>query len=200
MATIDKRVDDYMAKSADFAKPILIEIRARVHKACPEAVETIKWGFPHFVYREKILCSMAAFKAHCALGFWQADVLKIDATTTRAMGDFGRLMTLKDLPTARQFSALVKQAMQHIDAGTARRAPTKKAIPKALVTPDDFHAAIVKNKVASGVWGDFSHTKQKDYIDWINEAKREATRLARIQQAVEWIAEDKGRNWKYERC
>lgn len=75
MATTDKRVDAYIGKSQPFAQPILKHIRAVVHKACPNAEETIKWGCPHFEYSGAILCSMAAFKEHCAFGFRKAPQL-----------------------------------------------------------------------------------------------------------------------------
>lgn len=197
----DARIDAYISASAAFAQPILATLRKRVHQACPDIVETIKWGFPHFMYRDKILCSMAAFKAHCALGFWQADVLKIPARSDSAMGDFGRLTSMSELPAARDFSALIKDAMTNIAAGRATRAAKKPSAgaPQPVDVPPPLLDAIKQNKTAKLVWQDFSLTKKKDYVEWINAAKRDATRLARIEQSVEWIAEGKSRNWKYER-
>lgn len=195
----DPRVDTYIAAAAAFAQPILATLRKRVHQACPDVVETIKWGFPHFMYREKILCGMAAFKAHCALGFWQADVLKIPSRSNLAMGDFGRLTSTSELPTAGDFSALVKQAMANIAEGRATKTNAKTGARPHIVAPAPLLTAIKQNPSAKLIWQDFSPTKKKDYADWINEAKREATKQARIAQAVDWIAEGKSRNWKYER-
>jgi uncharacterized protein YdeI (YjbR/CyaY-like superfamily) len=203
MATKDARIDAYIAKSADFAQPILTEIRKRVHAACPDIVEAIKWGMPHFMYQQKILCGMAAFKAHCALGFWQRDVLKIEGSERNAMGDFGRITTLKDLPPARQFASVVKDAMKNIDAGTDKPAVKKAVVrhdPKSIVAPEDLAAAMKKNRAAQKTWDGFSYSHRKDYAEWISEAKREETRVKRVAEAVANMAEGKARNWKYERC
>jgi hypothetical protein len=74
MGKNDPRIDDYIAKSQDFARPILEHLRDLVHKACPEVEETMKWSFPHFDYKG-MMCSMAAFKQHCAFGFWKASLI-----------------------------------------------------------------------------------------------------------------------------
>lgn len=202
---IDARVDAYIAKSAPFAQPILNEIRARVHKACPHAVETIKWSMPHFMYQDKILCGMAAFKAHCALGFWRSGTVDASAQRSGAMGDFGRLTSTKDLPAARDFSRMVKAAMAHIDSG-APRVPTQRATaptrqdPASMVAPDDLAAAIAKSKAAQKTWQSFSWSARKDYVEWITDAKRAETRATRVLEAARWIAEGKKRHWKYEAC
>jgi uncharacterized protein YdeI (YjbR/CyaY-like superfamily) len=203
MATIDPRIDAYITKAPDFAKPILLEVRRRVHAACPDVVETIKWGMPHFLHSHKILCGMGAFKAHCALGFWQRDVLKIEGSERSAMGDFGRITSVKDLPPARQFATIVKQAAKNIDAGTDKPAVKKAAVrrdPSSIVAPDDLAAALKKNRAAQKTWDGFSYSHRKEYVEWVTEAKREETRKKRIGEAVANMAEGKSRNWKYERC
>ena len=67
MPKTDPRVNAYIAKAQPFAKPILIRFRKAVHAGCPDVTETMKWSFPHFDYKG-VLCSTAAFKAHCACG------------------------------------------------------------------------------------------------------------------------------------
>lgn len=198
MPTTDPRVDAYIAKSAEFSQPILIHLRDVVHAACPEATETIKWGFPHFEYKG-LLCSMASFKAHCGFGFWSAEVLPVDPDVPAAMGQLGRITSIKDLPPKKTLTAYIKKAMQLNDAGvkaTARSKPPKGE----LVVPDYFVAALKANKPAQGHFKNFSTSKQRDYVEWLEEAKTEPTRVKRMAQAVEWIAEGKSRNWKYEKC
>ena len=134
MATRDRRVDAYIERSADFAKPILTHLRAVVHDACPEVEETIKWNFPHFVYRDGILCSMAAFKAHCAFGFWKGALI-IDqegAPTEKAMGQFGRIASVKDLPSKKVLAGLVKKAMSLNDAGVKRSTSASRKTAKRV--------------------------------------------------------------------
>ncbi|MRW92837.1 hypothetical protein GJ699_22825 [Duganella sp. FT80W] len=200
MPTLDPRVDAYIAKSADFAQPILEHLRAVVHAACPEVEETMKWSFPHFMYKG-MMCSMASFKAHCAFGFWKAELLMADDEVKReAMGHFGRITAVKDLPSKKVLAGYIKQAMKLNDDGVAAPARAKPAKPRVLEIPDDLNAALDAVPAAREHFDSFTPSKQRDYADWLNEAKTEATRTRRREQAVEWIAEGKSRNWKYEKC
>lgn len=203
MATNSKEVDAYIARAAEFAKPILNHLRQLVHKTCPEAEEKIKWGFPHFDYKDEMLCSMAAFKQHCSFGFWKASLMKdpVLAETAKsevAMGHLGKITSLKDLPSDKKIVAWIKEAMKLNDDGK-KLIKIKPAVKKELEIPDSFTAALKKNKKAFINFDAFSPSAKKDYIEWITEAKTEETKNKRLTQAVEWIAEGKKRNWKYER-
>ena len=198
MGTHDPRIDAYIAKSADFAQPILQHIRQVVHAACPDAQETIKWGFPHFMHGGKILASTAAFKAHCALNFWHGDAVTAADKSDQAMGQFGRITSIKDLPAKAELTQLVKKAAALIDEGV-KPARALKAAPKSpLETPSDLQAALTRNAAARKVFEAFAPSHRRDYIEWVVEAKREETRAKRVAQAVEWLQEGKSRNWKYE--
>ncbi|TFW15543.1 YdeI/OmpD-associated family protein [Duganella callida] len=200
MPTTDPRVDAYIAKSADFARPILEHLRAVVHAACPEVEETMKWSFPHFMYKG-MMCSMASFKAHCAFNFWKAELLmEREQINREAMGHFGRIASVRDLPAKKLLTAYVKQAMKLNDEGVSAPARAKAATPRPLEIPDDLNAALDQVPAARRHFDTFSPSKQRDYADWLNEAKTDATRMRRREQAVEWIAEGKSRNWKYEKC
>lgn len=192
----EPRIDAYIAKAAPFAQPIL---RERVHAACPQAQEAIKWGMPNFVYRGKILCGMAAFKQHASFGFWQgANIVGAEQSAgSDAMGQFGRLTALSDMPGRRDFAALVKRAMALIETG-AKRPPTKTSQPKPPPRPPaDLAAALAANAAARKTFDGFPPSQQREYVEWVETAKREETRRARVAQAVEWMAEGKVRNWKY---
>jgi len=199
MPTIDPRVDEYIAKSAEFAQPILIHLREVIHAACPEVKETIKWSMPNFDYHG-IMCNMAAFKQHCAFGFWKAELLLADEDDKgkEAMGQFGRITSVKDLPSKKVLTAYVKKAMKLNEAGVKVAKP--KAAPRELAVPDYFIAALEANPAAYEVFNNFSTSAKREYCEWLTEAKTEATRDKRMAQAVEWIAEGKKRNWKYESC
>lgn len=200
----DKAIDAYIAKSADFAKPILLHIRELVHKACPDVEEKMKWSFPHFDYKGEMMCSMAAFKQHMSFGFWKAALMKDPvlvetAKSEVAMGHLGRITSLKDLPPDKKLIAWIKEAMQLTDKGIklpAKPKPTEKD-KKELVVPDYFVKALAKNKKAKQVFENFAYSHKKEYLQWITEAKTEETRSKRMETALEWIAEGKGRNWKY---
>ncbi len=202
MPSTDKRVDAYIAKSAEFAKPILTHLRGIVHEGCSEVEETIKWSFPHFMYKGKILCSMASFKQHCALHFWRGDQVldKKDNKSDEAMGQFGRITSLKDLPPKKTLLGYVKKAVLNHDAGITptRSKPSKEK--KELVIPDYFTAVLKKNKKAQATFDAFSYSHRKEYVEWITEAKTDETRQRRIATTLEWLAEGKSRNWKYEKC
>jgi uncharacterized protein YdeI (YjbR/CyaY-like superfamily) len=197
MGTRDPRVDAYIAKQADFARPILEHIREVVHAACPEVEEDIKWGSPFFMYHGP-LAHMPAFKEHCRFGFWKGRLVASgDSNQEEMTGPFGRLKSVKDLPSKKEMTAYIKRAMKLNEEGiTTRKA--KKARPERPVPPE-LTAALARNRKARANFEAFSPSHRRDYNEWIGEAKREETRTARVKQAVEWIAEGKSRHWKYER-
>lgn len=200
MGTKDPRVDAYIAKSADFAKPILTHLRKLVHVNCPDATETIKWSMPHFDYRGGIFCNMAAFKQHCAFGFWLGDLLKVDNQNEKAMGDFGRITALDDLPGDKAIARLIKAAMKLHDEGAKIPARAKSAEKKELDIPAAFLGEVKKNKQALATFEGFPYSKKKEYVEWFTEAKTEATRDKRLAQSIEWLAVGKSRHWKYQNC
>jgi uncharacterized protein YdeI (YjbR/CyaY-like superfamily) len=198
MATTDERVDAYIEKSPAFAKPILKHLRALVHATCPNAEETIKWRMPMFMHHG-ILCGMAAFKHHCAFVLFKHKLVFEDQVTSdEAMGQFGRITALSQLPSDKYIATYIRKGMKLNESGVKlTRAPAKKT---PLKVPDDLSAALKKNKRALAVFEKFAPSHKREYIEWISEAKRDETRTKRIAQAVEWIAEGKQRNWKYMNC
>jgi uncharacterized protein YdeI (YjbR/CyaY-like superfamily) len=196
----DPRIDAYIIQAAEFARPILEHLRALVHKACPDAVETIKWGAPHFDHNGSILCFMAAFKQHCVFGFRKAPLMKdphklLSDAGDSGMGHFGRITSLKDLPSSKVLLSYIKEAAKLNEDGV--KLAVKKKTADEIEVPADLKKALSKSKEAKKVFDGFSYYNRKEYITWINEAKTDATRQKRIDTAVEWIAEGKPRNWKY---
>jgi uncharacterized protein YdeI (YjbR/CyaY-like superfamily) len=203
MATRDPRVDAYIAASAPFARPILKHLRRVVHAGCPDVAETLKWGFPHFM-SGGIVCSMAAFKRHCAFGFWKGSLLggALKARAGRAdeaMGQFGRITAISDLPGEAALRRLVKEAAALNARGVKRPARRKPAGTRRLEVPAYVLAALRRNPKARATFDGFSDTNRKDYVDWVTEAKGEETRKRRLETAVAWMAEGKPRNWRYAR-
>ncbi|MFT3806284.1 YdeI/OmpD-associated family protein [Arenimonas sp.] len=200
MGQHDPRIDAYIEKSAEFARPILHRLREIVHEACPEAEESLKWSMPNFDYAGGILCGMAAFKQHVSFGFWKHALVMGEGNPRDGMGSFGKMTSLKDLPTKKELVALIKKAMKLNEQGVKAPAARKKAAKPAAAVPDDLQAALKKNRKALATFEAFSPSARREYIDWIVEAKREETRAKRLAQAVEWMAEGKHRNWKYMNC
>jgi uncharacterized protein YdeI (YjbR/CyaY-like superfamily) len=204
MKNSDPRIDAYIGKAAGFAKPILKHLRKLVHEACPEAEETTKWSMPSFVYRGKILCGMAAFKEHCTFGFWHRGMIAVLGADGResdaAMGSFGRVTSLDDLPPDRKLATYIRRAaaLNESDAPARPRPPRKPAAP--LAVPEDLAAGLKRNRAAAATFEKFSPSNRKEYIDWITEAKRDETRQKRLATTLQWLAEGKSRNWKYENC
>lgn len=197
----DKRVDAYIAKAPEFARPILQFIRETVHEAVPEAEETLKWGSPFFEHKG-ILCGMSAFKAHCALVLWKSKhILPDGKKSAGAMGAFGRLTSVKDLPSKKVLIGYFKKAKQLNEGGVGSPIAERTKRPKKeLVVPPYFQAALRKDKKAKLTFDGFTYSKQKGYVEWVSEAKTEGTRKRRLATTMEWLAEGKSRNWKYERC
>lgn len=202
MGKREKGIDAYIMKSADFAQPILEHLRDMVHKACPDVEEKIKWSAPHFEYKGMI-CNMAAFKQHCAFGFWKAalmedKILMENAKSERAMGHLGRITSLKDLPANKVLIGYIHEAMKLNEAGV-KVEKRKPDAPKTHAMPVYFTKALNKNKIALKNFNNFSPSCKKEYIVWLEEAKTDETRNKRLATAVEWIEEGKQRHWKYQK-
>ena len=199
MGTRDKRIDAYIDRSADFAQPILKRLRELVHESCPEVVETLKWSSPSFEYKG-ILCGMAAFKQHAVFGFWKHDlVVAEDPKAKEAMGSFGRITKVSELPPKATFAKYMKTAMRLNDEGV--KVERKKTRPKEPVRMHpELKAAMGKSAKARATFDSFPPGQRREYLEWVADAKADDTRARRIKQAVEWMSQGKRRNWKYENC
>ncbi|PWN64584.1 YdeI/OmpD-associated family protein [Chryseobacterium oncorhynchi] len=202
MEKYSSKIDSYIEKSQDFAKPILHYIRETVHEYCPDAEEMMKWSFPHFIYKGKNLCAMASFKQHCTFGFWLEKEMKTMQEITHdieknSMFSLGKITKTEDLPSKPQLKKAILEAMELTDMGVT----LKKAAPSKteMEIPDYFQTALNDKPKALGFFEKASPSYRKEYITWLTEAKTEATRNKRMEQALEWIEEGKGRNWKYEK-
>ena len=200
------KVDAYIAKSQPFAQPILLRVRELVHKACPDIEEEIKWSMPSFVLHGVILGHMAGFKQHCAVDFWGPEmrtILREDGfLSENGMGSLGKITSLKDLPPDKKLLNYYRQAAGLIASGQRTKSydrPRKAAKPAPEI-PAELAVALKKNKAAAKVFAGFTAACQREYVDWITEAKRQETKEKRVSQAVEWIADGKQRNWKYQNC
>ncbi len=203
-AKTDARIDAYIAQAAEFARPILKHLRQLVHQACPEVEETMKWSHPNFVSGGKILCNLAAFKAHCSFGFWHQDITALIARdggkAEAAMGQFGRITSLADLPSDRTLLGYLKQAAQLNASGKPAR-PRPASKPKAEPEiPTDLKTLLSANPKAAEAFAKFSPSHRREYLEWITEAKREETRQKRLETTIQWLTEGKKRNWRYENC
>lgn len=196
MARRDRRVDAYIAKSPEFAKPILIHVRSLVHEAVPEAEETIKWSVPHFEYKG-ILCGMAAFKQHCNIILWKAALIP-GGKGREEKGQIRNIRTLTDLPDDKTMKHLLREGARLNEEGV-KGAPRSKAGKKPVAIPAELKSALAKNKKAATAFEKFPPSHRREYAEWIADAKGEETRQRRVTSAIEWIAEGKSRNWKYER-
>jgi uncharacterized protein YdeI (YjbR/CyaY-like superfamily) len=198
MGSRDPRVDAYIERAAPFAQPILRHLRDTIHAASPEIEEAMKWSFPHFMHHG-ILCSMAAFKEHCSFGFWKESLVlgSADMPRDEAMGQFGRIRSLSDLPSRETLIEYVRRAMRLNEQGVkVPKAQAGKGRPE-LEIPEPFLRALEGHPEAAAAFEGFSPSHRREYVEWIAEAKREETRDRRIRTALEWLAEGKPRNWKY---
>ena len=192
MPKIDPRVDAYIAKAANFARPILTRIRKLIHAACPDVMETIKWNSPFYEHKG-ILIATPAFKKHCRFVFWKGRLF-----LGKERNKLSCITSLADLPGDKILTGCIKKAVALNEAGIKQPASAKPKVKRKIAVPDYFLVALGKNKKALAVFEKFSPSCKREYIEWITEAKREGTRDSRIKTAVEWIAKGKSRHWKYQ--
>jgi len=203
MGKKDKRIDAYIGKAQPFARPVLKKLRELIHKGNPDVEETIKWGMPSFDYKGPF-CSFAAFKQHAVFGFWKYKLLKdpkgylqeISNKGGTAMGNLGRITGIKDLPPDKVLVDFIKQAKKLNDEGV-KLLPKPKKPKTELAVPAYFTNVLKKNKKAYEIFNNFSYSHKKEYVEWITEARTEETRNKRITTAIEWMTDEKSRNWKY---
>ena len=195
----DPRFDAYIAKAQPFARPILEKVRERVHAVVPDVEEAMKWSAPGFTLDGKILLIMAAFKGHAALNFWRGQEIGDGQPKAGAMGQFGRLTSVDDLPGDDELDSLIGEA-----AALAKTAPTRRKTKHAPKPAPELHpefaAALSKAPKAKAALDGFPPSAQRDYFEWISEAKQDGTREKRIATAIEWLSEGKRRHWKYQNC
>lgn len=195
----EPRIDAYIAKAQPFARPILEKVRERVHAVVPDVEETVKWSMPAYTVDGKILLITAAFKAHMALNFWRGQELRGEAANADAMGQFGKIKSLDELPPDGELDRLIREAAALAKNAPAARKPKHAPKPAPVMHPD-FAAALDKAPKARAALDSFPPSAQRDYFEWIAEAKQDATRQKRIATAVEWLSEGKRRHWKYQNC
>ena len=192
----EPRIDAYIAKAQPFARPILEQLRERVHAVVPDVEEAMKWGHPTYLRNGRIVFGAAAFKEHAAVNFWRGQELGL-SRSAGGMGQFGRLTSVDDLPG--NLDEMIATAAELSTNAPAPRKPAHAPKPTPEMHPD-FAAALERAPKAKAALGGFAPSAQRDYLEWIAEAKQDATRQKRIATAVEWLGEGKRRNWKYEKC
>ena len=197
--TRDARIDAYIGRAEPFARDILTHVRTRVHAVLPQVEETVKWGMPAYTVDGKILLMTAAFKAHAALNFWRGQELESSHSSVGAMGQFGRLRSVGDLPKDSELDRLILEAAELAKSAPAPRKAKHPPRAPAELHPE-FASALNESPAAKAALESFPPGARREYVDWIAEAKQDATRKKRIATAIQWLAEGKRRNWKYESC
>jgi len=193
-AHTDRRVDAYIKRAQPFARPILKRLRDIVHTGCPGCQEVIKWQMPFFDYKGPI-CFMSAFKQHAAFGFWKGKLL-FGKADEGAMGHFGRLTSISDLPNEKKLIGYVRKAAELNERGVKKARP-KSTTARSVAVPADLKAALARNSKAQKTFENFSYSHKKEYVEWITGAKRDETRTGRLKTAIEWLSQGKPQNWRY---
>jgi uncharacterized protein YdeI (YjbR/CyaY-like superfamily) len=195
----DPRIDAYIAKAQPFARPILEKVRERVHVVLSNVEEAVKWGMPAYTLDGKIIVMTPAFKAHAALNFWRGQEIGDGNAKAGAMGQFGKLASIDDLPPDSGLDRLIREAAEIAKTASAPRKPKHAPKPPPEIHPE-FAAALNEAPKAKAAFEGFAPSHRREYLEWIGEAKRDETRRKRIGTAIEWLSGGKKRNWQYEKC
>ncbi len=195
----EERIDAYIAKAQPFARPILEKVRERVHAVIPDVEEAMKWSMPAYLLGGKLVLISAAFKAHTALNFWRGQELGGGEANADAMGQFGKIKSLDELPADAELDRLIREAAELSKSAPTPRKTKHEPKPAPEMHPE-FAAALARAPKAKTTLEAFPPSAQRDYFEWILEAKQDSTRQKRIATAVEWLSEGKRRHWKYQNC
>jgi uncharacterized protein YdeI (YjbR/CyaY-like superfamily) len=195
----EPRIDAYIAKAQPFARPILEKVRERVHAVIPDVEEAMKWGMPAYRLAGKLVLISAAFKGHAALNFWRGQELRGDSANAEAMGQFGKIRSINELPSEAELDRLIREAAELAKSAPAPRKPKHAPKPPPEIHPE-LAAALDKAPKAKAAFEQFAPSHRREYLEWVAEAKRDETRQKRIATTIEWLTEGKRRNWQYERC
>ncbi len=190
----DPRIDAYIAKAQPFARPILERVREIIHRALPDIEEGIKWGMPAFMLKGKNVAGMAAFKVHTSI------MLTADDTAGGGMGSYGKVASLDQLPSEKDLTRRLHFARDMLAKGKALRTVPERKPKAAAAMPQDFDAALREAPKARAFYDGLAPGQKREYLEWITEAKKDATRAKRLTTSIEWLSEGKRRNWKYEKC
>jgi uncharacterized protein YdeI (YjbR/CyaY-like superfamily) len=195
-----RQIDDFIDNAEEFAQPILIYMREIIHEACPHVAESIKWGMPSFDYKGPLIV-MGSFKKHMAINFWKAQLMadpeKVFVKSGESMGTFGKVSLINQLPSREVLLAYIFEAIDLNERGIKITKVKKEETVKELPIPEDFLNTLNSNPAAMSNFQQMSPSHRKEYINWIIEAKREATRVSRIEKAILQLLEKKSKDWKY---
>lgn len=185
-------IENYIANSPEFARPIFIHLVQLILKACPEATTSIKWGFPHYSYKGKILCSFAAFSKYCAFSIPTAKMMQDQslqkmAEAEIAMGHFGKITTIDDLPSDNKIIGYLKAAMSIIESKPTKQQKINKEKIVALLIPEALMKALHAEIEILKKFEKMPPSHQREYINYINDAKKIATKIKRVEKVIELL-------------
>lgn len=200
----NSKVDEYILNAAVFAQPILSKMRSIIEEAEPHIEETIKWGFPCFTYRNKIICSVSAYKNHCVFRFWQGSSLEdsdgiLAKVGETEMGELSKIKKIEDLPDSEVIVKYIREAIELSQKGSSKKPMSKEKKLTVDLKSVDLPEIFSSFPIQAEKFDSLSPSHRKEYISWIFEAKTEETKLKRIKTMMEWLLEGKSRNWKYEK-
>jgi len=195
----NKTVDEYIKKRKDWFTE-LIFLRKIILST--ELQETIKWGAPVYTINGKNVVGIAAFKSYVSLWFFQGALLKdkkkklVNAQegVTKALRHW-KFNSKKEID-----KKLVKEYLLEAIENQKKGKQIKPAAKKPLKIPKELNSAFTKNKKLKNCFGELTPYKQREYAEYISEAKREETKMTRLKKIIPMILEKKGLNDKYKNC
>lgn len=194
-----KEVNKYISNAPISQQKILSKLREIIHKASLDIEEKIRWSHPHFDYMGKGMCFIQALKERVTFGFWFGDKIynspKLSKEAKAIYETMGNLTDVSQIPSTKLIIEEIHLAMKLIESGN-RDVKEKKVKPQ-LVIPDYLSLRFKKDKTANSSFSKMSPSHQREYVDWIIDAKTDETRENRISTMMSQVKEGKSKNWKY---
>lgn len=191
----NKTVEDFLSNNENWRKE-LEKIREILLKT--ELKEEIKWGIPTYSAHGKNIVAFAGFKNHVALWFYNGVFLKdehkvlYNANEEKTRGLRQWRFTSADEINPDLVLSYVFEAIQNQKEGKEIKPESKK-----LAIPAELQKALDSNKVLKSAFESLTPGRQKEYIEFIDSAKREPTRIDRLNKSIPIILEGKGLHDKY---
>lgn len=190
------KIETYIAKHTKWTDELSL-LRKILLEANLE--ESIKWGAPVYMFENKNIIGIGAFKNHCALWFFKGAMLEDPKNLLfNAQKDKTKLLRQYRISTDSDINIpylkkLIQSAIHIEKSGVI----IPKAPPKKVSIPDLLLDKMDEDLELRTAFSQFTPSKQREFCEYIEQAKRMNTKISRLQKIILLIKSGKSLYQKY---